>query len=92
MPGKPPRPVRSVETGLVFPSVSAAARCMMLYGSQNIHQAMRNGTKAAGLHWEYVDPEEYKLQNSISTGLADVHASHARVGFTFVNSKKDSCS
>nr|8B6E_A Chain A, sCTP-23166 [Paulinella chromatophora]8B6E_B Chain B, sCTP-23166 [Paulinella chromatophora] len=49
------RAVRCVETGVEYPSLSAAAKAMDLFGPQNIYKAIRLGKLAGGYHWVYVD-------------------------------------
>lgn len=49
----PPRPVRCVETGEVFPSIRAAARAVGVACTSNISEAILKGRRAGGFHWQY---------------------------------------
>lgn len=49
------RPIQVVETGAVFPSVSAAARAFYVR-PQSIYFAMRQNRTCAGYHWKHVQP------------------------------------
>ncbi len=51
------RPVRSIDTGIEYPSVSYAAKLTGSYAS-NICQAITKNQRAAGQRWEYVEPSE----------------------------------
>lgn len=48
-----PRPVRCVETGHQWPSISAASRAIYC-DSGSISKAVRRGWAVAGRHWEFV--------------------------------------
>lgn len=48
-----PRPVRCVETGFEWPSISAASRAVYC-DSGSISKAVRHGWAVAGRHWELV--------------------------------------
>eukprot|EP00808_Paulinella_micropora_P031368 g71386.t1 len=50
------RPVRCIETGEEFPSISAAARSVNSH-HQAIMQAISYPCRCAGLHWAYVETE-----------------------------------
>lgn len=56
--GSCPRPVRCVETGTEFDSVSIAMDEM---GVSDLFSALANGGTAGGLHWEYINPDD-KIQ------------------------------
>ena len=56
--GSRQRPVRCVETGTEFDSISIAMDEM---GISDLFSALANGGTAGGLHWEYVNPED-KIQ------------------------------
>lgn len=48
-----PRPVRCIETGAVFPSISAAARAIPI-ATSSIWHSLTHGSSSGGLHWEDV--------------------------------------
>ena len=49
------RPIRCVESGVVYESVTAAARAVGTKHNSSISRAARTGGTAAGHHWEYVE-------------------------------------
>ena len=51
------RPIQVVETGVVFPSVCAAARAFYVR-PQSIYFAMKRNSTCAGYHWRHVDPTQ----------------------------------
>ena len=51
----PPHEVICIETGVVFPSVSAAAESVGVKGETNISHAAKYGHKSGGVHWAYND-------------------------------------
>lgn len=50
--GTDPKPVRAVETGWLYPSMTAAAKRMGVRHS-SIYGAINNGRRAGGHHWTY---------------------------------------
>lgn len=48
-----PRPVRCIDTGALYESVSAAARAAGFTRSTPIYQAIKKGYKANGCKWQY---------------------------------------
>lgn len=50
--GTDPKPVRAVETGWLYPSITAAAKRMGVRHS-SIYNAINHGHRAAGHHWTY---------------------------------------
>ena len=51
------KPVRCVETGVVYPGVRQAAHGIGVDGA-NISKAIRTGNRCHGYHWEYVTDNE----------------------------------
>lgn len=47
------KPVRCIETGVVYPSTSAAGRAMGLKNYQAIRRAIERSGTSCGYHWEY---------------------------------------
>ena len=55
-----PKPVRCVETGVMYPSQQAAEKAT---GFTGIHRVCNSKTRrrlCGGYHWEYVNPEDRK--------------------------------
>lgn len=52
------RPVRCIETGEVFPSMTAAAIHVNIHNSK-IHRAIKTGCRSRGYHWEYVNASRH---------------------------------
>eukprot|EP00808_Paulinella_micropora_P004831 g38068.t1 len=67
----PSRPVVCVETGVVYPSLSAAARAvgMEKFGKQRIWDAISNKRRAGGFHWSYAEKE--KSEEAVSAAVQE---------------------
>ena len=50
--GADPKPVRAIETGWLYPSITAAAKRMGVRHS-SIYKAINNGHRSAGYHWTH---------------------------------------
>ena len=48
-----PRPVRCIETGKIYPSVTQAAREAFVH-RKHLHRSLSDGRPVCGFHWEYV--------------------------------------
>lgn len=66
-------PVRCIETGMVYPSVTAAAGAVFVERAW-IHRAIRHGHTAAGFHWEYIHGNPERLPNRNAGGSRHDHA------------------
>ncbi len=53
--GKRRKPVQAIDTGTIYPSLSDAAKAVNI-DKATIWCAIRDGTRAAGLRWNYVSP------------------------------------
>lgn len=49
-----PKSVRCVETGIVYPDMTSAAKALGMCGPSHISTACKTGRKSGGYHWEYV--------------------------------------
>ena len=49
-----PKSVRCIETGIVYPDMTTAAKALGMHGPSHISTACRTGKKSGGYHWEYV--------------------------------------
>ena len=50
----PPKKLRCIETGMIYPSVTAAAESVGIKGVTNISHAANNHHQSGGFHWEYI--------------------------------------
>ena len=57
--GETPRPIKCVETGVIFPSTRAVARCFGAKSNASLYWALKcKNHRAWGYHWEYYREEE----------------------------------
>ena len=48
-----PKSIRCIETGVVYPDMTTAAKALGMHGPSHISTACKTGKKAGGYHWEY---------------------------------------
>eukprot|EP00808_Paulinella_micropora_P002543 g78978.t1 len=71
-----PRPVRCLETGQVYPSISCAARSVHVV-QQTLSKAVRKGGRAAGFRWMYADDNGEDLCDITEPDLVALRAMKA---------------
>lgn len=49
-----PKSIRCVETGVVYPDMTTAAKALGMHGPSHISTACKTGKKSGGYHWEYI--------------------------------------
>lgn len=49
--------VRCIETGVIYPDMTSAAKALDMYGPSHISTACKTGRKSGGYHWEYAYDE-----------------------------------
>ena len=57
------KPVRCIETGVVYESIAQAARAYGVYSTTIGHAINGRYEKACGCHWEFVDKQSLKPYN-----------------------------
>ena len=62
MPANNARPIRCIETGQVYPSVTSAAEAMGVHRASLYNCALGKSDICAGYHWEYVGEEKPQRQ------------------------------
>lgn len=62
MPANNARPIRCIETGQVYPSVTSAAEAIGVHRTSLYNCALGKSDICAGYHWEYVGEEKPQRQ------------------------------
>lgn len=60
--GRNRSPVRCIETGMVYPSVTAASAAAFVDRNQ-LHRSLRTGCSAGGFHWQYVHDDSNRQRD-----------------------------